>query len=86
MSEPGEKTFPDFSADLLKIARMRMPFGKYTGQYLIDLPVAYVNWFSRKGFPEGDLGRLLSLLFEIHLNNLTALFDPLRVPQMDEDR
>lgn len=78
--------FPDFSEDILKIARMRMPFGKYNGFYLIDLPGEYVNWFARKGFPEGELGRLLSLLYEVHLNNLTYLFDPLKIPQMDESR
>ena len=80
------EAFPDFSEDILKIARTRMPFGKYSGFYLIDLPGEYVNWFARKGFPEGDLGRLLSILYEVHLNQLTALFDPLRIPQMDESR
>lgn len=84
MSTP--EAFPDFSQDLLKIARMRMPFGKYTGHYLIELPEAYVSWFARKGFPEGEIGRLLSILSEVHVNNLTSLFDPLRVPRMDEER
>lgn len=72
-------TYPDFSEDLLKIARMRMPFGKYQGELLIDLPEAYIMWFARKGFPDGELGRLLSLLSEIHIENLTSLFDPLRL-------
>jgi uncharacterized protein (DUF3820 family) len=69
---------PDFSQDLLKIARQRMPFGKYAGEYLIDLPEAYITWFYRKGFPEGEIGRLLAILYEVHLENLTSLFDPLR--------
>jgi len=86
MSGVSDGAYPDFSADLLKIARMRMPFGRYTNTYLIDLPIGYVNWFSRQGFPEGELGRLLGLLFEIHLNHLAYLFEPLRVPQMDMDR
>ena len=81
-----ECAFPDFSADLLKIARMRMPFGKYQNKYLIDLPETYISWFSRKGFPDGELGRLLSILHEVQVNHLVHLFDPLRVPQMDEDR
>ena len=70
---------PDFSDDLLKIARMRMPFGKYAGELLIDLPEVYITWFYRKGFPEGEMGRLLSILYEVHLENLTSLFEPLRV-------
>jgi uncharacterized protein (DUF3820 family) len=69
---------PDFSEDLLKIARMRMPFGKYAGELLIDLPDAYVTWFYRKGFPEGEIGRLLSILYEVHSNDLKSLFEPLR--------
>lgn len=77
MNEPT--AFPDFSEDLLKIARTRMPFGKFQGDLLIDLPDAYVTWFYRKGFPEGEIGRLLSILYEVHLNNLTSLFDPLRL-------
>ena len=75
---------PDFSEDLLKIARSRMPFGKYAGRYLMDLPENYVLWFSRKGFPDGDIGRLLSLLCEIQSNSLMSLLEPLRVPQMNE--
>lgn len=83
MSESSDQNetlaaFPDFSHDLLKIANMRMPFGKYSGRSLIDLPENYVSWFARKGYPDGELGRLLSLLYEVHVNNLTSLFEPLR--------
>lgn len=63
---------------LLELAAMRMPFGKYCGQRLIDLPEPYVVWFSQQGFPEGKLGRLLRTIYEIKLNGLEYLFDPLR--------
>jgi uncharacterized protein (DUF3820 family) len=68
---------PDFS-DLYKIANMKMPFGKYKGVALIDLPEPYVVWFYNKGFPEGELGRLLTQLYDIKANGLEPLFDPLR--------
>lgn len=50
---------------LLKLASMKMPFGKYAGQVLIDLPEPYLLWFAHKGFPEGELGTLLALCLEI---------------------
>lgn len=59
--------------DLLKLKTMTMPFGKYQGVVLIDLPETYVVWFQSKGFPEGQLGRLLGLLYEIKLNGLESL-------------
>lgn len=57
---------------------MRMPFGKYKGRLLIDLPEPYVVWFSQKGFPRGHLGDLLCMLYEIKVNGLEYLFKPLR--------
>lgn len=63
---------------MLKIARMKMPFGKYAGRALIDLPESYVLWFKEKGFPKGELGELLAALYEIKANGLEYLFDPLR--------
>jgi uncharacterized protein (DUF3820 family) len=69
--------------DLHKIANLRMPYGKYEGVALIDLPEPYVVWFNKKGFPEGELGRLLALLYEIKLNGLEYLFEPLRLPSTD---
>ena len=66
--------------DLLKIARMRMPFGRYKDRVLIDLPEPYVVWFSKAGFPPGELGRLLAQLYDIKLNGLEYLFEPLRLP------
>ena len=64
--------------DLLELARMRMPFGKYAGRLLIDLPEPYVVWFAQKGFPEGKLGRMLQTIHEIKVNGLEFLFEPLR--------
>jgi uncharacterized protein len=63
---------------LLKIARTEMPFGKYSGRRLVDLPEPYLVWLANKGFPEGDLGNLLGLVYEIKVNGLEYLFKPLR--------
>ena len=68
---------PEFD-DLIKIANMPMPFGKYKGRALIDLPEYYVVWFHSEGFPSGELGRLLSQLYEIKVNGLEYLFTPLK--------
>jgi uncharacterized protein (DUF3820 family) len=63
---------------LLELVRMPMPFGKYKGTLLCQLPVAYLEWFQRKGFPAGKLGILLQTLYEIKLNGLEYLLDPLK--------
>lgn len=63
---------------LLELARAKMPFGKYAGTRLVDLPERYVVWFSRKGFPEGRLGEMLREIYEIKLNGLEYLFRPLK--------
>ncbi len=63
---------------LLKLAKMRMPFGKYKGTLLIDLPEPYVVWFSQKGFPEGELGEMLRNVYEIKVNGLEYLFKKIR--------
>ncbi|MFF7707147.1 putative quorum-sensing-regulated virulence factor [Pseudomonas sp. NPDC007930] len=55
-----------------------MPFGKYQGRLLADLPGAYLAWFARQGFPKGELGQLLALMHEIDHNGLGALLEPLR--------
>ena len=68
---------PD-AAVLLELAKMRMPFGKYKGRLLIDLPEPYVVWFSRKGFPAGKLGEMLRTVYVIKVNGLEYLFKPLR--------
>ncbi len=63
---------------LLDLAEMRMPFGKHEGMRLIDLPEPYVVWFAQRGFPEGRLGRMLRAVYEIKVNGLEYLFEPLR--------
>jgi len=63
---------------LREIAQMRMPFGKYEGRLLIDLPEPYVIWFARQGFPEGKLVNMLRTVYEIKVNGLEYLFVPLR--------
>lgn len=68
--------FPD-PAFLDKLANARMPFGKYAGRLLIDLPEAYVVWFSRKGWPTGEIGELLRSLYAIKENGLEPLLRPL---------
>jgi uncharacterized protein (DUF3820 family) len=55
-----------------------MPYGKYKGRLIADLPGHYLGWFAREGFPQGELGRLLALMYEIDHNNLSALLAPLR--------
>jgi uncharacterized protein (DUF3820 family) len=55
-----------------------MPYGKYKGQLIADLPGNYLNWFAREGFPPGQLGRLLALMHEIDHNGMSHLLQPLR--------
>ena len=69
---------PDNSNALTVITTMRMPFGKYKGRVLCDLPVEYLEWFARKGFPPGKMGMLLSTVYEIKINGLEYLLTPLR--------
>jgi uncharacterized protein (DUF3820 family) len=57
-----------------KLARYTMPFGKYKGRLLVDLPEPYVVWFAQKGFPAGELGKLLAIVYEIKVNGLEYLF------------
>ncbi len=62
----------------LELAEARMPFGKYQGRLLIDLPEPYVIWFKQKGFPNGKLGKQLETVYVIKANGLEHLFDRLR--------
>lgn len=64
--------------NLVKVANTLMPFGKYKGQRLIDLPEPYLVWFAQQGFPQGSLGELLELTLEIKINGLEKLIVPLK--------
>lgn len=63
---------------LLDLVKMQMPFGRYKGYVLCNLPVSYLEWFNRKGFPTGKLGVLLQTMYEIKLNGLEELLKPLK--------
>jgi uncharacterized protein (DUF3820 family) len=64
--------------DLQRLVTITMPYGKYKGRILADLPGNYLNWFAREGFPPGEIGRLLALIQEIDHNGLKHLLEPLR--------
>ena len=65
--------------ELLELLVTReMPFGKYKGHLIVDLPGHYLAWFAREGFPKGQLGQLLALMHELDHNDLRALVEPLR--------
>jgi len=66
-------------AKLIKLAHAKMPFGKFQGLYLSDLPEAYLVWFKQKGFPKGDLGNMLMEVYEIKLNGLEYLLRKIRI-------
>lgn len=63
---------------LEEICQQKMPFGKYKGTILIDMPIHYLEWFHRKGFPKGKLGMQLATVYEIKLNGLMDLIAPIR--------
>lgn len=63
---------------LLEIVNMKMPFGKYKGTTVCDLPISYLEWFKREGFPKGKMGMLLSTIYEIKSNGLDKLLEPLK--------
>lgn len=63
---------------LQRLVTTQMPYGKYKGHLIADLPGNYLNWFAREGFPPGDIGRLLALMHEIDHNGLSSLLTPLR--------
>lgn len=77
--KPLEMESAQPNAELLQqLVTMRMPFGKYKDTILCDLPVSYLEWFQRKGFPPGKMGMLLETLLVIKMNGLMYLLDPLR--------
>ncbi|PKF73237.1 DUF3820 family protein [Chryseobacterium sp. PMSZPI] len=63
---------------LREICIVKMPFGKYEGIILADLPISYLEWFHRKGMPQGKLGMQLSTIYEIKINGLMDLLIPIR--------
>ncbi|MEC4115853.1 MULTISPECIES: DUF3820 family protein [Myroides] len=63
---------------LIELAHAKMPFGKYEGKYLIDLPEYYVVWYHNKGFPKGKLGEQLALVYELKLNGLEPMIRNIR--------
>lgn len=67
--------------DLQRLLTVAMPYGKYKGRMIADLPAHYLGWFAREGFPKGELGRLLELMYEIDHNRLVDLLTPLRRAQ-----
>jgi hypothetical protein len=72
---------PSFLPDpelLTTLVSMPMPFGKYKGTLLCDLPVSYLEWFHREGFPKGRPGMLLATIYEIKINGLEKLLEPLK--------
>ncbi len=85
MSKPGDDAdsvsregFSDEQhRDLVRAINQRMPFGKFEGTHLIDLPEPYLVWFKQQGFPQGRLGQQMALVYEIKLNGLEATFRPL---------
>ncbi|MEC5387138.1 DUF3820 family protein [Uliginosibacterium sp. H3] len=64
--------------DLELLVTQMMPYGKYQDRLLADLPGPYLAWFAREGFPKGQLGQLLAIMYELDHNNLRMLLDPLR--------
>ncbi|MFO8002536.1 MAG: DUF3820 family protein [Marinilabilia sp.] len=73
--ERGANVDPGILQDLV---RTRMPFGKYKGRFISEIPEFYLVWMSQKGFPEGKLGMLLGTMYEIRLNGLEYLLKPLK--------
>ena len=67
--------------NLERLLTVEMPFGKYQGRVIADLPGDYLNWFAREGFPKSEIGRLLALMHEIDHNGLSDLLKPLRGPR-----
>jgi uncharacterized protein len=74
------------SDPLQRLLEVEMPYGKYKGRLIADLPGQYLNWFAREGFPPGELGRLLALMQEIDSNGLHHLLAPLRTGRIPPAR
>jgi len=63
---------------LIEVSKMRMPYGKYKGRFLIDLPEHYMVWYHNKGFPKGKMGQMLGLVYELQLNGLEDMIREIR--------
>ena len=70
---------------LLEICRVQMPFGKYKGTILADIPVNYLEWMHKQGMPAGKLGMQLSTIYEIKINGLMDLLNPIRLEARQEN-
>ena len=82
MSQP---VYPDKKA-FIALATTKMPYGKYKGIRLVDLPEPYIVWFSQKGFPEGKLGEMLQAVYEIKLNGLEYLFKDASIEELGDSK
>lgn len=65
------------AAVLIEAVNQTMPYGKYAGRPLLQLPEPYLVWMHRQGFPSGKLGQQLALMYEVKLNGLEGLLRPL---------
>jgi hypothetical protein len=63
---------------LIELAKAKMPYGKFKGRYLVDLPEHYIVWYKQKGFPKGKLGNQLEQIFEIKVNGLESMIRTIR--------
>jgi hypothetical protein len=72
------QALPHDPAQLERLVTLAMPFGRYQGRVIADLPGAYLAWFAQQGFPKGELGRLLALMHLIDEAGLRRLLDPVR--------
>ncbi len=75
-TQKGQPLYDEKKA-LISAINQSMPFGKYAGRKLLQLPEPYLVWFHRNGFPEGKLGQQLALVYEVKLNGLEAMLKPL---------
>ena len=82
----GSRTIRGVTDPLQRLVELEMPYGKYKGTPIADLPGNYLNWFAREGFPPGELGRLLALMHEIDHNGLKHLLAPLRAGSGKDSR
>jgi len=76
---PRDAQQPMMTPEHLQLLVTReMPYGKYKGRLIADLPGHYLGWFAREGFPPGEIGKLIALMYELDHNALRHLLDPLR--------